>query len=191
VRVPSRSAAITVVVAATLAVGFLFATVIPAVACSCIGPQPMAAYADGRTAIFTGVVQAPDERGVPVQVGRWFFGEGRAPTVWLSDGPFHQQGSACGTGRPPPGTEWIFVAYRTDDGGLRIDGCSPHARSTTQEGLAMFADAVGTFGDPPPSRVNDMLVGLLPMALVAAGAIVLFVAGERVVRRRRPPTDVN
>jgi hypothetical protein len=133
--------------AAVLAVGILVATAVPAVACSCMAPEPMAAYADkAEHVIFTGVVQAPDGRGVPVRVTRWFQGPGRDPIVWLDANGFGADGASCGTPLPTAGTEWIFVAYRGDTQELGVNLCTPHAAASDAAGQAMFTDAVATFG---------------------------------------------
>ena len=89
-------------------VGYLAMT-LPVAACSCIGPEPMAAYAGSpERAIFSGTVQVPEPVGTPVVVTRWFQGEGAAGIVWIK-GEWDPSNSSCGTPRPPAGTEWIFV----------------------------------------------------------------------------------
>lgn len=135
---------------AMLALGILVATAVPAVACSCVESQPMAAYAgDANQVIFTGVVQPPDGRDVPVRVTRWFQGPDRNAFVRLA-GRFGEDGASCGTPLPLAGTEWIFVAYRSEEGPeLGVNLCTPHASANTAQGRAMFADAVATFGEGP------------------------------------------
>ncbi len=144
--------------AVALAAGILVATAVPAVACSCVEPQPMAAYAgDADSIIFTGIVQPPDAGGVPVRVTRWFQGPDRSAFVRLAGAGFGADGASCGTPLPAAGTEWIFVAYRSPDGPeLGVNLCTPHASAASAEGRAMFVDAIGTFGegfvvDPVPS----------------------------------------
>ncbi len=184
---------------ALLALGILVATAVPVVACSCIGPQPMAAYAgDANEVIFTGVVQPPDGRGVPVRVTRWFQGPDRNAFVWLAGGDFGADGASCGTPLPAAGTEWIFVAYRSPDGPeLGVNLCTPHASANTAEGRAMFADAVATFGegqvtDPasqPPSPTaatsNDAALPLPLLVASVVGALGLLSGLALVARRRR------
>jgi hypothetical protein len=107
----------------------------------------MATYAGkAEHVIFTGVVQAPDGRGVPVRVTRWFQGPGRDPIVWLGTGGFGGDGASCGTVLPTAGTEWIFVAFRGDTQELGVNLCTPHAAASDAAGQAMFTDAVATFG---------------------------------------------
>lgn len=200
-------------VSAFLAMGFLLATAIPAMACSCMGPQPMAAYAgDPAQVIFTGVVMAPDGRGVPVQVTHWFQGADAAPVVWLDDSGFGGDGASCGTARPPAGAEWIFVAWRSEGGELSVNLCTPHAAASDATGQAMYKDAVTTFGegvvpgeavvpgegpsldpggDPSATSAGSSETGV-PLPLVAGGAVVLLVAGGAAVilaRGRRPEDD--
>jgi len=188
------------IVAATLALGILLWTAVPAVACSCMGPQPMAAYrGDPTQAIFTGVVQAPEARGVPVRVTRWFQGPSPDPLVWLDGRGFGVDGASCGTPLPPAGTEWIFVAYRTETGQLGVHLCTPHAAASDATGQAMFADAVATFGqglvmDPVPAPTPTTspaapaglplplpVVGVMAIAVVAlaAGLGLLLIRGRR------------
>jgi hypothetical protein len=177
--------------AAVLAVGILVATAVPAVACSCMAPEPMAAYAGkAEHVIFTGVVQAPDGRGVPVRVTRWFQSPGRDPIVWLEAGGFGADGASCGTPLPTAGTEWIFVAYRGDTQELGVNLCTPHAAASDGAGQAMFTDAVATFGqgvimDPalepapttPAAPTDDPAAG--PVAtLVASPATSPTASGE-------------
>jgi hypothetical protein len=176
--------------AAALAIGILVATAVPAVACSCMEAQPMAAYAgDADHAVFTGVVQAPDGRGVPVRVTRWFQGPSRDAMVWLGADGFGLDGASCRTALPPAGTEWIFVAYRTETGGLGVNLCTPHAAATDPAGQAMFVDAVATFGqglvlDPPPEppsttttpSIDDGLPVAAPV-LIAPGLALIAVIG--------------
>ena len=186
-----------IVAAAALATGILVATAVPAVACDCVGPQPMAAYAgDAEQVIFTGVVQPPDGRGVPVRVTRWFQGPDRSAFVRLAGTGFGADGASCGTPLPAAGTEWIFVAYRSPDGPeLGVNLCTPHASAATAEGRAMFADAIATFGegfvvDPAPS--SPATTGATPAGLVepllpviAVGIVILgAVIGLLLVARR-------
>ena len=188
----------TAVFAAVLAVGALLGAAIPAVACSCIAPQPMAVYAgDADQVVFTGIVQLPDARGVPVRVTRWFQGPDTSAIVWLDSQGFTGDGASCGTALPPAGTEWIFVAYRTDGRELGVNICTPHAPASAAAGQAMFSDAVATFGegiavDPardPPTTTPTATDGLpLPFPLLLASGIGVlgFIAGlARLLGRHR------
>lgn len=198
----SVSRVVAPILALALAVGILIATAVPAVACSCIGPQPMAAYAgDANQAIFTGVVGAPDDRGVPVRVTRWFQGPSRDAVVWLDADGFGLDGASCRTALPPAGTEWIFVAYRTEGGGLGVNLCTPHGAATDAAGQEMFADAVATFGqgivtdptpEPPPTTTSPSTDDAPPVAaplLIALGlaliAVIGVVSGLALATRRR------
>ena len=139
---------VTALLSALFALGFLLATAIPAAACSCIAPQPMAAYAgDPTQVVFTGVVMSPDARGVPVQVTHWFQGNDPAAIVWLDRSGFGADGASCGTAMPPVGAEWIFVSYKAETGDLGVNLCTPHAAASDATGQAMYKDAVATFGE--------------------------------------------
>ena len=179
-----------ILLSAIIAGGFLLGTAIPAAACSCVGPQPMSAYAgDPDQVVFSGIVQPPDDRGVPVRVTHWFQGPDVNALVWLDRDGFGADGASCGTVLPPAGTEWIFVAYRTDGRELGVNLCTPHAPASEAEGQAMFADAVATFGervvlDPvpdsptatPPTTTPAASDGSsLPVPLLIA--LATFVAG--------------
>jgi hypothetical protein len=181
-------------------VGYL-AMALPVAACSCMGPEPMAAYVGSpERAIFSGTVQAAEPVGTPVIVTRWFQGEGAAGIVWIK-GEWGQGGASCETPLPPAGTEWIFVASRFE-GELAVNLCTPHAAVGSDAGAAMLADAIATFGDgggggappgesPPPAApvqgaggaaVDPMpivlTVGLVAAAGLVAGAL-LVVRGRR------------
>ena len=148
--------------------------------------------------IFTGTVGVPDARGVPVRVTRWFQSPATPRIVWLEANGFGGDGASCGTALPPAGSEWIFVAYRTDRAELGVNLCTPHASAAAAEGQAMFADAVATFGqgrvmdpepDPPGAQTSEGLPLPLPLLVVVAlGAGVLIGGFALVVRfasRRR------
>ena len=190
--------------AAIVAVGVLLGTAVPAAACSCVQPRPMAAYVgDPGQTVFTGIVGRPDARGVPVNVTRWFQGPSTEAVVWLEAGGFGVDGAACGTPLPPAGTEWIFVAYRIPEGGLGVNLCTPHAAAGDPTGQSMFADALAAFGqgtivaaasDPPTTAPEVPAVSggettPVPAAAVAglALAFVAVIAGLGIlVGRRRP-----
>ena len=126
---------LTALLGTLFSLGFLLATAVPVAACSCIGPQPMSAYAgDPTQVIFSGVVQPPDGRGVPVQVTHWFQGDGPAAIVWLDSSGFGGDGASCGTAVPPAGAEWIFVSWRSEEGGLGVNLCTPHAAAADPAG---------------------------------------------------------
>lgn len=192
---PRRLARPTAALVATfLAVGFLLATAIPAMACSCVGPQPMAAYAgDPAQVIFTGVVQPPDGRGVPVKVSRWFQGMDPAQVVWLDHASFGLDGvvSSCGTALPPAGAEWIFVAWKSEGSELSVNLCTPHAAASDPAGQAMFKDAIATFGEGIVPGMDESASSAptddsgVPVVWLAGGAIALVIAvGAAFVRLR-------
>ena len=211
---PARLArTMSALLAAVIALGIYLVAAIPVVACSCMGPQPMSAYAgDSDQVIFAGFVQVPDGRGVPVQVSHWFQGAEASAVVWLASDGFEADGASCGTALPPAGTQWIFVAYRTDGRELGVNLCTPHAAASAAEGQAMFRDAVATFGqgvvvDPEPSPARPAVTGgspatpavtgdlALPMPVVIVGLGIAFlglVAGSVfIARRRRDPADTG
>ena len=123
-------------------------------ACSCIGPQPLEAYAGPDTAIFAGQVVGDDPDGVRVAVEQWFSGTGAAPIVLIA-GDFGN-GASCGVGsRPSLGSRWIWVAWRPQgeegipnplDDGVQISICQPFADLSTPEGEALLQEAIATFG---------------------------------------------
>lgn len=171
---------------------------LPVAACSCMGPEPMAAYVGSpERAIFSGTVQMPEPAGTPVVVTRWFQGAGAAGIVWIQ-GEWGQGGASCETPMPPAGTEWIFVASQFE-GSLAVNLCTPHAAVGSDAGAAMLADAIATFGDgggappgesPPPAAPEQgagggvdpmpivLTVGLVVLVGVVAGAL-LAVRGRR------------
>jgi hypothetical protein len=169
---------VTALLSTLFALGFLLASAIPVAACSCIGPQPMSAYAgDPSQVVFTGVVQPPDSRGVPVQVTHWFQGNDPAAIVWLDRAGFGGDGASCGTAMPPVGAEWIFVSYKSESGDLGVSLCTPHAAASDPTGQAMYKDAVATFGEgitvADPAGSGPAEAGAVPLLPIVGGAIVL------------------
>ncbi len=132
------------------AFGVLLGSARPAVACSCAMFESMKDYATVDNAVFTGTAGLRTERGVPVEVGQWLWGAGAAPIVWLADSSFSER-SSCGTTPPAPGTSWIWVAWRADNGADFGTGlCSPAQRLDSPEGAAMLEEAVAVFGAATP-----------------------------------------
>ena len=143
-----------------LALGLSFGTglAVPrvALACSCVGPQPLAAYAGPETVIFAGEIVSDDPDGVFVGVEQWFSGDGAA-SMQLIEGDFGN-GASCGIGlRPAVGSRWLVVAWRPPDGGplpgrdlpvtpVSISICQPFVDLGTPEGAALLEEAVATFG---------------------------------------------
>ena len=149
-----------------LAVGLLlgFGTTVPQVvhACSCIGPQPLEAYAGEENVIFAGQVVGQDDPGVRYAVENWFSGTEPADNVRVAGD--WENGGMCGLGFvPAEGTRWVGVAWRppSDDPlaeleaneNLTVSICQPFLDLDTAEGQKLFAEAVATFGegtvDPP------------------------------------------
>lgn len=177
----------------------------PTFACSCVQPEPMAAYATPDNAVFSGTAGPSDARGVPVRVGQWFSGPGAAAIVYLSAASFGGE-SSCGTSAPTAGTEWIWVTFVGERGDLMTGLCTPHGQLGTPEGDALLADATKTFGgsvppgaaasDPPeaapetpaetPSGRSDFGGAILLGTLGVAGALLL---GVVLFARRRVDTD--
>jgi hypothetical protein len=175
-----------------------------AVACSCVGPQPLEQYATDGSVIMAGRVVGRDAVGVQVAVDRWFAGPGAAPAVWIT-GDFGN-GASCGVGSEPPvGSQWIWVAWRAEgEPGLRISICAPTADLSTPEGQALLAEAESTFGEfgipfpgsggpasePPGASEGESDDGTGDVALVAAsigviGLGLLVLGGVAVLARRR------
>ena len=166
-------------------------------ACSCMGPQPLEVYAADGSVIFVGRVDGRDARGVRVAVSRWFAGKGAAPVAWIG-GDFGN-GASCGVGSEPVvGSQWIWVAWRPEDGGdPSISICAPTAELTSQEGQQLLAEATRTFGpgiveptDPSPaeplepasSAGPDAAVVVAGVGVLTAGLLVL--AGAALIARR-------
>jgi hypothetical protein len=129
----------------------------PAFACSCVQPEPMAAYGTADHAIFAGTAGPSDARGVPVRVATWFYGRNAVPIVYLSAQSFSDS-SSCGTSIPPAGSAWIWVTFLPEGGGDPATGlCSPHGQLGTPEGDALLKDATATYGGiaPPGSTASD------------------------------------
>jgi hypothetical protein len=171
----------------------------PTFACSCVQPEPMAAYRTADNAIFTGTAGPSDARGVPVRVATWFHGRDAVPIVYLSAQSFSDS-SSCGTSVPPAGTAWIWVAFIPENGGDPMTGlCSPHGQLGTPEGDALLEDATATYGgialpgstatDPPGAAPPDVpaeaagpiLVGTVGLGLALLVGVVLLAR-----RRVRP-----
>lgn len=171
----------------------------PAVACSCVPTQPMAAYAgEPDTVVFTGVTEPRDARGYPVSITRWFQGEVLVPRVWLAASGFDGNSASCGIDPLPVGLEFVFIAYRVPGSGeLIVNLCAPHAPIGTPEGDAMVADAIATFagGAPPsaelpptgpPAEAADDLDAILPgLALTMFLVSGLLLAVYAITSRRR------
>ena len=130
--------------------GILLGTARPAVACRCAMNSAMKEYATGDHAVFTGTAGDRQDRGVPVEVTQWLWGQGAADVVWLTASSFGDS-AGCGTNPPPPGSSWIWVAWLPGNNGDFGTGlCSPAAQLDTPEGKAMLADALAVFDAAAP-----------------------------------------
>jgi hypothetical protein len=205
--IPSRRVSrlvASIVVAALLAFVPQLALPRPAVACSCIGPQPLEQYAKDGSVILAGRVVGRDAVGVQVAVDRWFAGDGAARAVWIT-GDFGN-GASCGVGSEPPvNTQWLWVAWRPDgEQGLRISICAPTGDLATPEGQALLAEAEATFGEvgiifpgsggpasapPDPTGDDPAAAGAETVVIAAAvlvlGAGVVVLGGVVLLARRR------
>jgi hypothetical protein len=153
----------------------------PTFACSCVQPEPMAAYATPDNAVFSGTTGPSDARGVPVRVAQWFSGPGAAAIVYLSAASFGGE-SSCGTSAPAAGTEWIWVTFVGERGDLMTGLCNPHGLLGTPEGDALLADATKTFGGVSPPGVTatdppETPAETPPVPPELGGAIVLGTVG--------------
>jgi hypothetical protein len=164
------------------------------VACSCVmDADPIVTAArDPLQAVFTGVVHAPAAQGTPVVLTRWFRGPVPQPVVWLDNASFEDPfGGTCGTARPPANTEWIFAAYRTDEGTFGVSSCSPHAALTTDEGQRMLQSVTDVLGPPavpvvePDTADGDRVVGGIVAIAVGLVALLGLAAGLFLVAGRR------
>ena len=170
-------------------------------ACMCVAPPLGAPIFDGsEEAVLVGRVGPTDPTGKQAfAVDRWFKG-GDAGSVKLHTGTdIHPGGisssSSCGI-TVSEGVR-IVVAATPGAGFLSVHACSTWADVATQEGQAMLAAAVNTFGEglvpgePPPEVVDDApAVDLASMAILAVvGLVAIAVAGvviAAVGRRERP-----
>jgi hypothetical protein len=140
-----RSAAALLVAALLTAIGLLLLSARPTVACSCAMPGAIKEYATADHAVFTGTAGVQVDRGVPVEVKEWLWGQGVAPVVWLTASSFGDS-AGCGTNPPPPGSAWIWVAWLPGNNGDFGTGlCSPAAQLGTPDGDAMLRDALAVF----------------------------------------------
>jgi hypothetical protein len=168
----------------------------PTFACSCVQPEPMAAYGTADHAIFAGTAGPSDARGVPVRVATWFYGRDAAPIVYLSAQSFSDS-SSCGTSVPPAGSAWIWVTFLPEGGGDPITGlCSPQGQLDTPEGDALLKDATATYGgtaplgstatDPPGAAPPDIPAEAgVPILVGTVGLGLALLVGVVLIARRR------
>ncbi len=208
VRLDWRATAV-LAAACLMSFGILLWTAGPVAACSCAMPGPMKEYATVENAVFTGTAGEQIDRGVPVEVDQWLWGEGAADVVWLTAGSFGDS-AGCGTNPPPAGTSWIWVAWLPGNNGDFGTGlCSPHAQLDTPEGQTMLADALAVFDAqaPPastpeptqapeaPAPVDPASTGRDATMLVIGGGVVLASVAMfgviALVARRQNRTDTD
>lgn len=149
-RAADRSTAALLFAAFLTALALLLLSARPTVACSCVAPGPMKDYATAEHAVFTGTAGVRVDRGVPVEVDQWLWGQGAAEVVWLTAGSFGDS-AGCGTTPPPPGSSWIWVAWLPGNNGDFGTGlCSPAGQLGTPDGDAMLKDALTVFEPTAP-----------------------------------------
>ena len=202
-RRPARAGAL-LGSALVAAFGFFLAGPTPVAACSCAAFETMRDYATADYAVFTGTAGLHVERGVPVEIEQWLWGQGAAEVVWLADESFGDSAS-CGVSAPPPDSRWIWVAWLPGNGGDFGTGlCSPAAMLDSPEGEAMLKEAIAVFSGerppvatsdptpaaprvtapPDPGQVSRDTTGLVVGAAVVAASLALF-AGISLVARRQ------
>lgn len=190
-----RRSLLTAVLPLTFLLG-AFAAPLPVRACSCMQPEPMAAYrGDPLKLVFVGTIASAGPAGVEVAVERWFQGASAAIVRFASE-MFGDQSAACQTPLPPVGSRWIYVAYIGNPGEQpQVNLCTPHARMDTPEGEAMATEALAAFGSgappvgPPAGPEVEPTPPLLGPAVALGGAallgLIVFGAVVAVGRRRR------
>lgn len=205
VRTLDRSTAALLVAALLTAIALLLLSARPTVACSCAMPGAIKEYATADHAVFTGTAGVQVDRGVPVEVREWLWGQGAAPVVWLTATSFGDS-AGCGTNPPPPGSAWIWVAWLPGNSGDFGTGlCSPAAQLGTPDGDAMLEEALAVFeatvpegsAEPIPSSEPAPVVGTpettadASLFLVGGAAIlagILMFGGVALVARRQDRT---
>ena len=155
---------LTLLLAALLtAFAILLLSARPTVACSCAMPGELSTYATAENAVFTGTAGVLVERGVPVEVDQWLWGQGAAPVVWLTASSFGDS-AGCGTTPPPPGSSWIWVAWLPGNNGDFGTGlCSPAGQLGSADGDAMLEEALAVFkATEPPEPSGQPIATLEP-----------------------------
>lgn len=177
-RLPDRSTLGLLAAATLMALALLLLSARPTVACSCAMPGSLKDFATADNAVFTGTAGVLVDRGVPVEVDQWLWGQGAAQVVWLTAGSFGDS-AGCGTTPPPPGSTWIWVAWLPGNNGDFGTGlCSPAAQLGTADGDAMLKDALATFGQgAPPVQTAEPILAPQPEPVVAASDTSLFLIG--------------
>jgi hypothetical protein len=171
-------------------------------------PGDLATYATAENAVFTGKAGAQVDRGVPVEVDQWLWGQGAAPVVWLTASSFGDS-AGCGTTPPPPGSSWIWIAWLPGNNGDFGTGlCSPAGQLGSADGDAMLKEALAVFDpiEPPGAEAApttepapplepaarpesaDMSPYVIGGAAILAG--LLLFGGVALVARRQDGADI-
>lgn len=168
------------------------------VACSCaFSERPMqeAATRDD-TSVFTGVAGPLEPDGVRIALTRWFHGPLPSDVVAMLDpAPFKDpNGASCGTNPPPPGSEWIFAAWRDEVGRYSMNLCTTAASLGTDQGRVLLEEAIAVFGEPtipqatdPPTAEGDVfstVAAVLPTGLAILVGVALLVGVLALIGRR-------
>ena len=150
-----------------------------AYACSCVQPQPIAAYAgEPDTLILKGTVTVYDETSQRGQfhVERWYKGSSDVADIPIQGG----DGANCGL--PLTGGQTLVMVAFENEGVLAPNICSPWGDLATAEGQALEAQTVEAYGEGSPVPDSGDTVAptddgfAVPMIVpIAAAAIVLIV----------------
>jgi len=151
-----------------------------AYACSCVQPEPIAAYAnEPDTLILKGTVTVYDEtshRG-QLHVERWFQGSSDVADIPIQGG----DGADCGL-TLTSGQALVMVAFE-NEGVLVPNICSPWGDLATAEGQALEAQTVDAFGEGVPVPDGGDTVAptddgfAVPMIVPIAGVVIVLIVG--------------
>ena len=152
--------------ALALGLGLQLALVPPVAACSCMGPQPMAAYAgDDLNVILAGVMEPRDGRGYPVTVTQWFKGgDLLTPRIWFDAAGFSGNDGMCGIEPCRPGGSGS--SSPTDRGVTRRDGCAARTRCWPRPKArrCWLTRSGRSVASPSPPNATDPTVSPMPSA---------------------------
>jgi len=175
-----------------------------ALACSCVAPLPTLAEVarDEGTSIVVGTVGRALPDRTPIAIEGSFVGGPHAEVIWLTGGS--EQMTSCDIFMSA-GERRLLVLYRGEADVYSTNSCAPSGLLGTQDGDALLATAIDTFGDatvpgapepepePEPEVTSPIAAEPSPwlgQGLVwAAGAFgvgVLFFGAIVLIARRRP-----